>query len=992
MPSLKVLEGSKNSESELLHNSVETAAGNDGCSSTAKDPQQPQTAASALASSTNGSVKEQPASPLQQIVLIIEHKIRNLEKRKNKLESYKAIEKSGKKLTTDQKNAVSKYDECLTSLELARELCKQFQSIATVANKEAKKEAKRTAFVKAQQESAKVREVLVIQDVLRRLTEDDGVRSDFCNGENGACKISAEDLSLLEKLHEETRPQRPKTSLQPAFVVSVKTAADHLSAVVDGRNKAYGDSTYVHLKNVISEVQDCGYFEQDIVVVDEESEDHVVEETNSTENEIIGAAEEATMEEVRTNADVAVDPAAPDLEKQEKDNPVTHLAQPIEPKSFGEAPAAAAVPTPSFPMHTHVIRQNPVPSPAIPVIVDNQNGPLIAPPIQVPSPVIAPNTGIIPRNTAHVQSTATVVPTVPVTVPVIQPAAVPLQPISGQQLAATTVQAVEHAYFKQHYIQQQMRPIHEVIGTGNFFFLQESELDKPDVVSPPVPFAGNVHHLATNAAPTSPANPQQSIQQIAPAPQPSPAPVSVQPQPPMISAQTTTFSNQPFQNMAAPTKVYNNPLQPVEQSHPPGVVNMTQGSPLVPKASDISGKPVHIPADINMQNVLPKPQPQEHVQIEHQSNQKNQLPQQKPSPFSAAAGQQPAVINPIHEPNTQQFPTLMQSLHDSQHQITSNHISQKLSNLMVDPATEKLKSINMTDKLAINANHTSQQPKPRHDEWSSRGQSFVSLAKNEDQWVTNTAQMSKPIEDGSQDKASYNMPRQSQHQLLQQVTSSSSSSSSNSVPANTGAPNRIQHNGNSASNYGMGNMTDTSSSHGQSQQSLPNSAVQQLHQGGHRNPRGGHQYNQNSGSNSRFSNDSGANNPPTTFYKNNERFYQQNQQSNNFGSSKSDSSYHQRGSMFKGRQDNGGSDSASMVAGYGSMVGSNVSGGTNNNNNSNNNNSSSMDYRSNARPINSTRNTGPPSTRPQQRNHSGNSNYGGPRGSSNTRGQHTINA
>lgn len=63
----------------------------------------------------------------------------------NKLESYKAIEKSGKKLTADQKNAVSKYDECLTSLELARELCKQFQSIATVANKEAKKEAKRVS-------------------------------------------------------------------------------------------------------------------------------------------------------------------------------------------------------------------------------------------------------------------------------------------------------------------------------------------------------------------------------------------------------------------------------------------------------------------------------------------------------------------------------------------------------------------------------------------------------------------------------------------------------------------------------------------------------------------------------------------------------------------------------------------------------------------------------------------------------------------------------
>ncbi|KAL9702034.1 hypothetical protein quinque_005552 [Culex quinquefasciatus] len=46
------------------------------------------------------------------------------------------------------------------------------------------------------------------------------------------------------------------------------------------------------------------------------------------------------------------------------------------------------------------------------------------------------------------------------------------------------------------------------------------------------------------------------------------------------------------------------------------------------------------------------------------------------------------------------------------------------------------------------------------------------------------------------------------------------------------------------------------------------------------------------------------------------------------------------------------------------------------------------------RPVNSTRNTGPPTNARSQRNHSGNGNYGGPRGSSgsNSRGQSTLNA
>lgn len=52
----------------------------------------------------------------------------------------------------------------------------------------------------------------------------------------------------------------------------------------------------------------------------------------------------------------------------------------------------------------------------------------------------------------------------------------------------TTVRAVESVYFKQHqFIQQQQqqqiaRPLAEVLGQGSgFFFLQDSELDSPEV-------------------------------------------------------------------------------------------------------------------------------------------------------------------------------------------------------------------------------------------------------------------------------------------------------------------------------------------------------------------------------------------------------------------------------------------------------------------------------------------------------------------------------
>lgn len=57
------------------------------------------------------------------------------------------------------------------------------------------------------------------------------------------------------------------------------------------------------------------------------------------------------------------------------------------------------------------------------------------------------------------------------------PAVVPAPAYPLRPLPPITLQEVEHAYFAQQYPQQ--RPIAEVIGSQNFFFLQESEIDSP---------------------------------------------------------------------------------------------------------------------------------------------------------------------------------------------------------------------------------------------------------------------------------------------------------------------------------------------------------------------------------------------------------------------------------------------------------------------------------------------------------------------------------
>ncbi|XP_063380269.1 translation initiation factor IF-2 [Cydia fagiglandana] len=317
---------------------------------------------------------EKPASseatdntPVRQVLTIIEHKIRNLEKRKSKLTSYRDLQKSGKELNADQKIAVAKYDEVAQTLEFARDLSKQITSIAVSTEKEAKKQAKRETWIRYAADTNKIREVLLILDCLTQMGNAEA-RDDFLNGTNGAAKLTEEDLKILDDLYPEVTPKHEANEEgQPGFPAHTTKAAEHIYAIIDGKPKEILGTTYAHIKEIIMTVHSCGYF-------DKVSDDSVAPSPGAE--------------------------VAPEAEAEP-------AAEPAEP-----APAPLAYPAPLEP---HAL-----------------------------------------------------------------PAAYPLRP-----LPPITLQEVEHAYFAQQYPQQ--RPIAEVIGSQNFFFLQESEIDSPVGTPQPPP-------------------------------------------------------------------------------------------------------------------------------------------------------------------------------------------------------------------------------------------------------------------------------------------------------------------------------------------------------------------------------------------------------------------------------------------------------------------------------------------------------------------------
>lgn len=201
--------------------------------------------------------------PLRQGIIIIEHKIRNLEKRKGKLDGYRATKESGKTLQSEQAAALAKYEEVIQTLEFARDLCKQLNQISADAAKLAKKQARKDALERHANDLSRIKQVLLIQNALNQIGTD-AVREDFLSGQNGACQLADSDLQLFDTFYETVTP-KAYDDAKASVDEQISAAAEHYLFAIDGKPKEFGGVTYAVFKEKISAVHACGYFDKPVV-------------------------------------------------------------------------------------------------------------------------------------------------------------------------------------------------------------------------------------------------------------------------------------------------------------------------------------------------------------------------------------------------------------------------------------------------------------------------------------------------------------------------------------------------------------------------------------------------------------------------------------------------------------------------------------------------------------------------------------------------------
>ncbi|XP_027999920.2 caprin-2 isoform X9 [Eptesicus fuscus] len=190
-------------------------------------------------------------------LICLKHKIRNIEKKKLKLEDYKDRLKNGEQLNPDQLEAVEKYEEVLHNLEFAKELQKTFSGLSQDLLKAQKKAQRREHMLKLEAEKKKLCTVLQVQYVLQNLPQEH-VQKDLKEGLNGAVCLPLTELDYLIKFSKLTCPERNESL---SIEDQMEQSSLYFWDLLEGSEKAVVGTTYKHMKDLLSKLLNSGYFE-----------------------------------------------------------------------------------------------------------------------------------------------------------------------------------------------------------------------------------------------------------------------------------------------------------------------------------------------------------------------------------------------------------------------------------------------------------------------------------------------------------------------------------------------------------------------------------------------------------------------------------------------------------------------------------------------------------------------------------------------------------
>ncbi|XP_074523392.1 caprin-1a isoform X2 [Halichoeres trimaculatus] len=196
---------------------------------------------------------------MKQVLGMIDKKVRNMEKKKSKLDDYQMKKNKGENLNQDQLEALSKYQEITNNVEFARELHKGLLALSQEIQKAVKKSARREQLQREEMEQRRLKTVLELQFLLDQLG-DDSVRQDLKRPDaTGSPLLTDADLTSLDEFYKLVGPDR---NYDVRLTGQYEEASLHLWELLEGREKAVAGTTYKSLRETLDKVLLSGYFDR----------------------------------------------------------------------------------------------------------------------------------------------------------------------------------------------------------------------------------------------------------------------------------------------------------------------------------------------------------------------------------------------------------------------------------------------------------------------------------------------------------------------------------------------------------------------------------------------------------------------------------------------------------------------------------------------------------------------------------------------------------
>ncbi|XP_021323301.1 caprin-1b isoform X1 [Danio rerio] len=195
---------------------------------------------------------------MKQVMVVLEKKVRNMEKKKSKLDDYQARSSKGERLNQDQLEALSKYQEVIHNLEFTRELQKSFLALGQEIQKTVKKAARREQLQREESEQKRLKRVLELQFALDRLG-DESVRQELLQGDGETSLLTESDLTSLDEFYKLVGPERDQNI---RLTDQYQEASQHLWELLEGKDKPVAGTTYKALNETLERVLQSGYFDR----------------------------------------------------------------------------------------------------------------------------------------------------------------------------------------------------------------------------------------------------------------------------------------------------------------------------------------------------------------------------------------------------------------------------------------------------------------------------------------------------------------------------------------------------------------------------------------------------------------------------------------------------------------------------------------------------------------------------------------------------------